>query len=93
MRITAQVLHLAEFTKYGASSRVAQSLLQLLDGGDLMLIKKLHKGLQMKFCRLHNEIISPTDADCQGQCSHFEIAIYLLQICIYSKLYVDWTCS
>jgi hypothetical protein len=45
MRITAQVVQLTQLSENRAASRITQSLLHLIEGGNFVPIKELLQGL------------------------------------------------
>ena len=58
MRVAAQIVQIAQLAKYRASSRIAQSFPQLIEGGDFVPIKELQAGSYLRSCTL-NDTVSP----------------------------------
>ncbi len=71
MRIAAQILQLCQFSKQRAASRIPEYRLELIKSGDFVGIKEVSYVLEMVFCLVHNETVSPYQKLCQDQCSHY----------------------
>ena len=70
MRITTDSVQLTELSEYRAAGRAAKGRPELLNRRDLVLEKECLERRQMVMGCLHNENISPSTRQDQGQCSH-----------------------
>jgi hypothetical protein len=70
MRIAADILQFIEFSEYRAACRVAQGRPKLLNRRDLVLAQECLECRQLVVGCFHNENISPSVRQAQGQCSH-----------------------